>query len=499
MEKKLVIIGAGIAGLSAGCYARMNGYDVEIHESHTQPGGMCTAWKRGGYTIDGCLEWLVGSRPGSGELYSVWEELGAVQGKDYIYYDVYADFHGRDGRRLHCYTDLERFERHLVELSPRDVRAARSLCEDIGALSKMRMPLGKPFELTSRWDDAKSVLRMAPSLIPMARLGRLTLQQLGDRFSDPFLRSSFANCMNDPSERALGILMVLGILGSGTTGYMLGGSLEFARTIERRFLDLGGRAVYGSRVTKVLERDGRATGVRLADGEEIAAERVVSACDMRTTLFSMLDGSRIDPVHRELLETGKLFPPIVHVAFGVGMDFSSEISCAGTFYELERPFEVAGRTITMMSVRNQCHDPSLAPPGKSVVIAMLNTDWSHWEPLLDDRAAYKAEKERIAAFVREQIEQRKPGFTSKIEMTDVATPVTWERYTGDWHGTYMTWIPTPSKPLIRMRKSVPGLADFYMASMWTNGPGGLPGAAQAGREVVQLMCRDDGKRFETSK
>lgn len=45
---KLIIIGAGIAGLAAGCYARMNGYDVEIFERHTQPGGMCTSWMRKG-------------------------------------------------------------------------------------------------------------------------------------------------------------------------------------------------------------------------------------------------------------------------------------------------------------------------------------------------------------------------------------------------------------------------------------------------------------------
>ena len=43
MVKRVVIIGAGISGLSAGCYARMNGYDTEIHEAHSLPGGLCTA------------------------------------------------------------------------------------------------------------------------------------------------------------------------------------------------------------------------------------------------------------------------------------------------------------------------------------------------------------------------------------------------------------------------------------------------------------------------
>ncbi len=61
MAEKIIIIGAGISGLSAGCYARMNGYDAEIYEMDSKPGGLCTAWKRKGYTIDGCIHWLTAS------------------------------------------------------------------------------------------------------------------------------------------------------------------------------------------------------------------------------------------------------------------------------------------------------------------------------------------------------------------------------------------------------------------------------------------------------
>ena len=80
MAKKVIIIGAGIAGLSAGCYARMNGYEAEIYEAHTRPGGLCTSWKRKGYTIDGCIHWLTGSSP-KDSFYTLWAELGAVQGR----------------------------------------------------------------------------------------------------------------------------------------------------------------------------------------------------------------------------------------------------------------------------------------------------------------------------------------------------------------------------------------------------------------------------------
>lgn len=55
-RKSIVIIGAGIAGLAAGTYAQMNGYDSVIFEMHDKPGGLCTSWKRKGFTIDGCIE-----------------------------------------------------------------------------------------------------------------------------------------------------------------------------------------------------------------------------------------------------------------------------------------------------------------------------------------------------------------------------------------------------------------------------------------------------------
>jgi phytoene dehydrogenase-like protein len=76
MDKSLIIIGAGIAGLSTGCYAQMNGYDSQIFEMHDKPGGVCTSWKRNGYTFDGCIDWLMGTSPGD-PFYQIWQELGA--------------------------------------------------------------------------------------------------------------------------------------------------------------------------------------------------------------------------------------------------------------------------------------------------------------------------------------------------------------------------------------------------------------------------------------
>ena len=118
-DKSIIIIGAGFAGLSAGIYAQMNGYHTQIFEMHSLPGGLCTAWKRKGYTIDGCIHWLVGSSPQSA-IYPFWEEVGIVQGREFVNLDEYMRVEGPDGRTLIFYTDVDRLEKHLLEFSPQD-------------------------------------------------------------------------------------------------------------------------------------------------------------------------------------------------------------------------------------------------------------------------------------------------------------------------------------------------------------------------------------------
>ena len=178
MDKKVVIIGAGIAGLSAGCYARMNGYDVEIHESHTQPGGLCTAWKRGDYVLDGCIHWLTGSRRGD-ELYRVYEELGAVQGRRMFDHDIFSSMVMRDGRALHWYTDIDRLEAHLNELAPRDAKPIEELCAQTRRMSNFTFPIGKPAELMGLWDGLRMMAQMRPYMKDFATLNDLTMGAFG--------------------------------------------------------------------------------------------------------------------------------------------------------------------------------------------------------------------------------------------------------------------------------------------------------------------------------
>jgi phytoene dehydrogenase-like protein len=154
-EKSIVIIGAGIGGLAAGCYARMNGYRVRIYEQHSLPGGVCTTWRRQGYSFDSCIHHLAGSVAGS-KVYAMWQELGAMPRPIHYPADLIA-VEDTGGRRFTVYTDLDRLERHMLELAPADRPAIR---EFVGAARRMTrfnlmdMVLAQPLDM----------LRLLPNL-----------------------------------------------------------------------------------------------------------------------------------------------------------------------------------------------------------------------------------------------------------------------------------------------------------------------------------------------
>jgi phytoene dehydrogenase-like protein len=497
--KKVIIIGAGISGLSAGCYAAMNGYQVQILEAHALPGGLCTSWKRKGYLIDGSCHSLAGSGPAS-SYYPIWRELGALQGRGFVDYEYFASLTALDGREFRLYTDIDRLEAHMKELSPADAAPTEQFCGFVRRFAAFDLPVGKPPELMGFMDNLKMMLGFLPFMKLFGDLLSLTLESFAARFEDPLLRDGLRNANYGAPGSLFSIVMPLAWMSRKAAGYPLGGSLAFAKAIEARFTSLGGTVHYNARVTRVLERDGKVTGVRLEDGTEIEAGTVIAACDLRSALFSLLDGSRIDPVHKELLASGTLTGPVTQVAVGADLDLSGSPAAQVELVQLPQPIAIGGRCLEWFNFKHYAFDPAMAPPGKSLLLSMFLCDWSHWEKLKPDPVAYQAEKERTAEVCLAALETRYPALRGKVEMVDVATPLTYQRYTANWQGTHMTWQYDPA--FQRRHRFIPktltGLDGFYLASMWTNAPGGLPLAAEAGRGVIQMLCARHRQPFLTS-
>lgn len=499
-DKSIVIIGAGFAGLCAGIYAQMNGYRTQIFEMHSLPGGLCTAWQRHGYTIDCCIHWLVGSAPG-GSFHPYWEEVGIVQGREFVNLEEFARFEGADGRTFILYSDVDKLEQHMLAFSPVDAEATRQFIRGI----RLCLAFDQPSEFDPRlvrWRKTlKLGLLMATRGREMQRWMQTTAAECADRFQDPIIRDALKE-MWFPEFSMFFMLFTFAWLHARNAGYPIGGSFPMSRALEKRYLDLGGEIHYHSRVDKVLVEADKAVGVRLADGSEHRAARVISAADGHTTIFKMLEGRYADVETRAPYEKWPTFPALLFVGLGVNRSFADEPkTVSGLSVALARPTEIADAVIERLPVRIFNQDPTLAPPGKTSLTVMLPSSYDYWQDLAGDRAAYEEKKEQVARTVVTLLDQRFPGLAGQVEMVDVATPLTWERYTGNWRGSFEGWLITPQNASTMrqpMRQTLPGLQRFYMCGQWVEPGGGLPSGVISGRRLVQALCKEDGAAFKTT-
>jgi phytoene dehydrogenase-like protein len=213
----------------------------------------------------------------------------------------------------------------------------------------------------------------------------------------------------------------------------------------------------------------------------------------------MLEGKYVNDKIRGYYDDLPLMPPLIYVALGVARSFTELTSTvSGEQYFLDEPVTIVGEEWKRLWVHIHNFDPSLAPKGKTLITVMHYTNYEYWKKLSEDPERYKAEKEQIADQVVALLDRRFPGLAAQVEMRDVATPLTWERYTGNWKGAFEGWRVSTKTSSMMMDKTLPGLSDFYMSGQWVMPGGGLPPAVMSGRNVIQIICKRDKKKFVTS-
>jgi phytoene dehydrogenase-like protein len=238
--------------------------------------------------------------------------------------------------------------------------------------------------------------------------------------------------------------------------------------------------------------------VRLYNDEIHAADYVISAADGHGTIFDMLDGQFVD---RQIKRTYDGHMPIhsqVQVSLGVKRDLSAEPHWVT--YLLDEPLLIIGEERYEVGVKHYCFDPSLAPAGKSVVEIMLTSKYGYWQRIYG-RCLYDTEQIQVSDILTDFLEKLYPGIHQDIEFADVATPLSYERYTGNWLGSTCGWLLTKDTMLMMiqgMDKTLPGLKNFYLAGQWVEPGGSVPIVALSGRNAIQLVCHQDEWAFTTS-
>lgn len=469
-KKKIVIIGGGIAGLSAAVYALKSGYAVELLEMNSQTGGLAMSWERGDYTFETCLHWLVGSRPGA-DLHEHWRELFDIEKLTFVDPEVFVRIEteaGDDG--LTIYTDVDRLETELLLRTPRDAPAIWEFAGTLRSLSKFRMV--DPSEgLGENW---LNLLKDLPRLPLLQKLSRISGAEYSQRFADPLLRRFFSE--GDIGRMSvIAIMLSLAWMSAGNAGYCIGGSQAIIRLIEERIHRLGGTIRLNAKVEKIRVENDRAVGVALASGERVAADWVISAADGHATIFHMLEGRYVDEARRERYSMRPLFSSYLQVSLGLALDLHDQPPMLSLL--LDQPLLVDPATqADSVGFRFFHFDPTFAPPGKTAVTSLLLTrNYAYWASLREnDPPAYHAEKHRVAESVIGVLEKRLPGVRAALEAMDVSTPATVIRYTGNWQGTMEGWLVEPGDRWRSLPNTLPGLERFLMAGQWVAPGGGLP-------------------------
>jgi len=494
----VIIIGAGLAGLSAGCYAQMNSYRTHIFEHHTTPGGVATAWKRKGYLIDGGIHFLMGHKPGQSN-YELYRELGTAQANRFLDLPIYGRFMDEGtGNSVEVTHDLNRLACELKRFSPADAWTIDDLIAGARAMQGLdmgEMGMTKPRELMGPLDQLKDIWKMRWVVKYLTGRYAKSVADYVQTVHDPWLRELIRNLFL-PEVPVWFLFMLLGLLADRQIGLLEGGSLNFALPIEKLYRDLGGQVTYKATVEQILVESNRAFGVRLADGSEHRADVVVSGADGYSTIFRMLGGRYVDEKIENRYKKWRLIRPLVMVNLGVAREFKDEPWL--NIIMLERPFTVANRAIDTLMIRIFNYSNKFAPQGKTVVQVSFETEWDWWNELQKDRPRYEAEKQRVAGEILERLGAHYPGTTPLVEMTDVATPYTTWRYTRNHQGAYEGWLPAPEVINARLEKTLPGLANFYMAGQWVTPGGGVPPCLYSGRHVAQMLCHKDRKSFTTT-
>lgn len=499
MKKKVLIIGAGIAGLSAGCYLQMNGYDTEIFEMNTIPGGLCTSWDKKGFTIDGCLHWLVGS--GSGDpFYPLWNELIDMKNLNFVYKEITSRVYDNTGKYIDFYSDLNKLRVELLAKAPEDEKAINELIDTALKFSDLNLPVDKPYELMTIFDYIKFSLKFIPYISDFNKYIKITSTEYSKVFKNPLLRFALEN-MFVPDMSHIFNIFILCWFHKRTSGYPIGGSLNFAEQIEARYKSLGGKVQYHSKVKSIItseEGTNNANGIQLDKGTVINGDIIISAADGYYTIYKMLGGKYKDSTIDNYYSSFKVFPSIILVSLGVNRLFDGTPSTQ-TIQLYKRIKTSNNESTDILSFRIYSDDSTLAPEGKTLITVLLTSEnHEYWCGLRKNEIGkYHEEKERIAGEVIQILEKHLGNIENNIEMTDIATPATIVRYTNNWKGSFEGWILTPQTGYKSLKKELPGLKNFYMIGQWVEPGGGVPAALLSARNITQLICHRDKLKFKT--
>jgi len=257
--------------------------------------------------------------------------------------------------------------------------------------------------------------------------------------------------------------------------------------LEDKVKTLGGRIIFNSKVDKVIVEEKTATGLEIK-GEKKPFDAVIITQDL-LTVKNLLGKQPSD----KWIQAAGYNPPVQTVFASIGIrDDLSDLPYAFAFDE---EIIVGGIKYDSIELSNYAEHKSYAPPGcTSLTCSFTGDNYAYWKEL-KEKGTYDEHKQQFADELKRLIEKNMPRVKDKIEVINIATPLTYERYTGSYKGAWMT-VLLKGKSASLPRSISAEYKRLYFAGFRTGAPGGLAIALLSGFKAAQYVCRDFKMVFE---
>jgi len=450
-----VIVGAGIGGMTCGALLAKEGANVLIVERHSKPGGYVTAYERKGYSFQ--VPHLMGGCGPGGDITRIMDHLGIRL--EFLRLDPYLRFVYPD-HDIPVACDMDQYADALKDaFQPQTAnindffKTVRSLARAMD-MSMVRKPLG-PGGMMRRLAYPFT----APRMMSYMTSGTTLQKMLDKHFNDEQIKTVISTpwpFLGSPPWEVTALTMV-GMMKSFAAGAYVpvGGFQRLADAFAQAFTDNGGTLLLGHEVTSINTENGRASEVEMTPRAKVSAGVVVSDADSKRTYLKLIDRENFNQNFLERKDEGPVSMSGLVVHLGMRKKLPEEFAAGPVMVQ---PSYDPHEMLEAISVRDSYPDPakiswglmapsmidrSLAPLGKTsldiIVPAVPYRFMNRWgvEPGGVRGDKYKGIKEKYAEVVVEAVSRTFPGLISDVEAYDIATPITYERYTmaidGCWY------------------------------------------------------------------
>lgn len=503
----VVVVGAGIGGLTCAAYLSQLGRRVIVVDQHSIAGGNASIFTHEGYEFDVGVHYIGDCGPG-GAFPSMLEPLGIELEFNELDPDGYDNYYFADGTTFRMPKGIERFRSMLHEQFPDEKQCIDAYVDTVHDIDA-ELTGGKPPEVFLQHMDT-TLGSFLDQYRPTPRLSTILAAQHGV-YALP------------PSEASL-IMHALVVMHYFKGAYYpKGGGQVFADRLCEVIRRNGGDVVLRSTVRRILVEDGRAVGIDLhapsperAKGvpDEIRAPIVISNADLKRTVLDLVGAEHFPGEYVERVEGFEMALPIFVVYLVLDRDLGAEgFSNGNLFYcgtddiegayaslEAGRLDEQAMVYITLSSLKDPSND-RLCRPGQTnlQVMTLAPRDHGFWGveggPVAGERyrrnGVYLTRKKEMRDAAVAAAAEIIPGLEDSIVYEETATPITHERYIRSTGGTSYGIKCAPHQMLMRRPSFDTPIEGFYIVGASAMMGHGIAGAMAGGVSCASAVSGTD--------